>query len=125
MSRFVRAAAGILVVALLQLVLLESGYACLAMSDGSAAGATMAGMTMPGESGSSDRPAGDGQEQAPCEFPWAPNGCQSIAPCAPAAVTVASAPAVSAFLLHDAPMTLVQLAPAAPSRAPELPPPRA
>jgi len=124
MSRFVRAAAVTLVVALLQLVLLESGYACLAMPAGPG-DVAMAGMSMPAEGESPSNPTDAGEDQAPCEFPWAPNGCETMAPCAPAAVTTVATQPAPDSRLEDGPLTLVELTPSSPSRAPELPPPRA
>jgi len=124
MSRFARATAMTLVVALLQLVLLESGYACLAMP-GSPGDGAMAGMSMPAQGDLATNPAHSGEGQAPCEFPWAPNGCQTMAPCAPAAVTTVATQEAPYVSLGARPPMLAELAPSSPSRAPELPPPRA
>lgn len=62
---------------------------------------------------------------APCRFPWAPDGCQSMVPCSPAAVasTVAQVEAITA---RHGPITAwTWLTPPSVSSAPELPPPRA
>ena len=108
-------------IVLLQLVLVVGGYACVA-DQGSAA---MAGMSMPVPDASQHAPAQQGQQDAPCQFPWAPGGCQTMTPCAPVAITVASATDVRVARTHEAPQTLVLLAPSSVSFAPELPPPRA
>ena len=125
-----RSVALTLILALLQLVLLESGYACAAMpsgqvADGAMASMSMPGMAMPEQANASDSPADAGGEQAPCTFPWAPNGCQTMAPCGPAAMVVATGGNTSDLAAHDGPLTLVELAPSSLSSAPELPPPRA
>lgn len=108
---------------LLQLVLVESGYACRMDTSEMPSGGSMVGMQTPGDE--TMAPPQHEQDEAPCRFPWAPGGCQSMAPCAPAAVTVA---AVEALAACDAAVTawqLVQLAPPPVTQAPELPPPRA
>ncbi len=121
--RLLQPVAVLLTLVLLQLVLVESGYACRMPADGDA---SMAGMPMPGSTRhSSSAPTKKGQPQAPCQFPWAPNGCQIMAPCAPAALTVASSTTTAAARVHVAPLRFEPLAPLSLSIAPELPPPRA
>ena len=128
-----RAVGTLLTLVLFQLVLVESGYACLMPNAGSA-NAPMAGMVMPGMAMTGmAMPDGAGepattqseQERAPCQFPWAPAGCQAMAPCAPSALTVASATIASFTPARVALPQLVVLAPPPIARAPELPPPRA
>lgn len=108
-------------IVLLQLMLVVGGYACVA---GQGA-ASMAGMSMPTADASEHVPARKGQQDAPCQFPWAPGGCQTMAPCAPVAITVASSTGARIERAHEALQTLVLLAPSSVSVAPELPPPRA
>lgn len=111
---------------LLQLVLVESGYACQMAPGVLDSAASMADMQMPAsETASTTAPAQREQEQEPCRFPWAPNGCQSMAPCAPAALTETSVAAEARTQIVAAPWHLVQVAPVPVTRAPEIPPPRA
>lgn len=86
----------------------------------------MAGMSMPGNP-ASPTPASNQHDdsKAPCRFPWAPNGCQNMAPCAPSALTVPSAERLSLPNERVEIRALAALVPLAPSLAPELPPPRA
>ncbi len=111
---------------LLQLVLAGGGFACVMPEGGgmrAAEASSMPGMTMSADAeGSVQSPSSD---KAPCRLPWAPAGCQPMAPCAPA--VVASAALVLA--VPPTPIaevaTLVVLAPPSRSTPPELPPPRA
>ena len=77
--------------------------------------------------GGSANTSGGAQETVPpsCEFPWAPSGCTSMAPCAPAAVAVhrVSLPPLSPGVLAVASASPLQ--PPSETIAPELPPPRA
>src|SRR5215213_3209604 len=70
---------------LLHLVAVESGFACAipAARDGGAAKAGMAGMPGMDMGGDTDDRAPDAP---PCNFPWAPAGCQAMASCAPVAL---------------------------------------
>ncbi len=84
----------------------------------------MPGMEMPS---GPQQPAGGAPEHdhAPCKFPWAPDGCQSMTPCAPLALTSYTQ---SLRAPDDVPSTvapLVVLTPPSQVRPPELPPPRA
>lgn len=74
-----------LVVLLLHLVLVGSGYACGLTSHGRSAG-DMPGMQMGGMQSNTTAPGSVPEKEAPCRLPWAPDGCQSMAACAPAAV---------------------------------------
>ena len=125
MRRLVRPVAFLLTFVLLQLVLVESGYACRMPADVSGQGSAMAGMQMPGAGEHSpSAPTEQHQQKAPCQFPWAPGGCQAMAPCAPSALTVASTATLSFAPERPAPVQLALLAPPALTSAPELPPPR-
>ena len=109
-----------------QLILAGSGFACgmPTMSHaqvGVATGAAMAGMEMP----ASEQPTPSPSDEAPCHLPWAPAGCQPMAPCAPALMT-------SAMVTFDGPAPVVEtvreqhaIAPPTRTVPPELPPPRA
>ena len=126
MRRLVRPVAFLLSFVLIQLVLVESGYACRAPADGSGQGSAMAGMRMPdGGEHSPSAPGDEHQQKSPCQFPWAPGGCQAMASCAPSALTVASTATLSYPPERPAPVQLALLAPPALTSAPELPPPRA
>jgi hypothetical protein len=126
MRPLVRPVAFFLSFVLLQLVLVESGYVCRMPANGPVGASDMAGMQMPGRADHSPTaPAQHDKQDAPCRFPWAPNGCQAMAPCAPAAVTVASAVIASFAPAANVLPQLVALAPPALTMAPELPPPRA
>jgi hypothetical protein len=112
----------------LVLVLAESGFACstgdmagmrMGAASGSAARSDMAGMPMPGGD------HGRAPEQTPCRFPWAPAGCRDMAPCAPAALAVAAAPAAAPMPAHDAVVRVRVSAPRSIETPPEPPPPRA
>ena len=103
---------------LLQLVFVGSGYVC-AMPHAGDTGGQMAGMAM-----HTDHHAPP-DKQAPCRFPWAPDGCQSMAPCAPAALTSPTqvlSPAPQPVTIVPA---LTVLTPPSQTSPPELPPPRA
>ena len=124
MRRLARPIAVILSLVLLQLVLVESGYACRGPAAGPAS--DMAGMQMPGNTEHSpSAPTQQDQQDGSCRFPWAPTGCQAMAPCAPSALTVATANVASAPSERNALEPLIMLAPPAVNSAPELPPPRA
>lgn len=66
-----------------------------------------------------------GTPPASCDFPWAPDACLSMAPCAPVAIVAQHVvlPDVSSPRLYVS-STLV-LQPPSETLAPELPPPRA
>lgn len=102
-----------------QLVFVESGYACSRMDSEMGA---MAGMSTP-SAVHVEGPAPAGQ-QPPCRFPWAPDGCQSMAPCAPATIVAASR------MLSEPPAPIVAipllavLMPPSATSPPDLPPPR-
>lgn len=132
---FRRVAALISSLLLLQLVLVGSGFACAmpmpmgqqsppAANAASTAVSDMVGMDMSGSQreASSKAPASD---RSPCRFPWAPAGCQSMAPCAPVAMAqaaeVASLPVTGAYVVA----ALDVLTPPSRSTPPELPPPKA
>jgi hypothetical protein len=125
MRRLARSVASLLSLVLLQLVLVESGYACRMPTTGPVGASEMAGMQMPAGADHASAPAPHDQQESPCRFPWAPNGCQTMAPCAPSALATASTGIASLAATRMAPAQLVLLAPTALSSAPELPPPRA
>ena len=122
-------------VLLLHVMWVGSGFACdmpdmgaptaaVGMADMEMPAEAMAAMDTPGISvqPSSEAPAHD---HAPCELPWAQDGCQSMAPCAPLAV----ASPVESLRLADHVLSAVEsqlfLTPPSQVRTPELPPPRA
>lgn len=131
MRRSVRRIAALLSGALLlQLVLVGSGFACalpmqMATDAPGADMTAMAGMDMPSTDAAPIPASTPAPDDAPCRLPWAPAGCQSMAPCAPtvvasAVVTVSLPPGAVATEV-----TLAVLGPLTRSIPPELPPPRA
>jgi hypothetical protein len=103
------------------LVLLGSGFGCAWAS--SASSTSMAAMRIAGVQHNASQP--DDRAPSGCQFPWAPGGCQSMAPCAPVALqSVTFALAASGSIPEGAPPFVV-IAPRSLTRAPELPPPRA
>jgi hypothetical protein len=123
MCRRVRPLRAILVVVFLQLLLVESGYACLAQRTESDGSVSMAGMTMPEAVLGGSAPAAPGG-RTPCRFPWAPDGCQTMAMCAPAILAVNSMALPLPDVLYGTPVTREPLEHLSESLAPELPPPR-
>jgi hypothetical protein len=125
MRRVRRPIAILMSLVLAQLMLVLGGYACVMRGSGAAMTASMPGMSMPVTVEIAPTGTSNGN-QAPCEFPWAPGACQGMAPCAPAALIVAStAPDVAGKRVPESALTLELIAPASLSLAPELPPPRA
>ena len=110
----------------LVLVLAESGFACSrdemagmrasATVEDTVAANGMAGMPMP------PTPV---PHPKPCRFPWAPNGCRDMAPCAPAALAVAALMPIPAAPVPDALVTARVTVPPSVETPPEPPPPRA
>lgn len=124
--RLVRPIAVLVILVLLQLVLVESGYACCMAPVGTAPGVAMADMQMPGSADHSPAaPTQPDEQQVPCRFPCALSGCQAMASCALPALTVASTANALFAPARVAPPQLVLLAPLSLSLAPEPPPPRA
>jgi hypothetical protein len=117
---------------LANLIWVGSGYACVMPGMGHSMGSTttadatgraMAEMNMAGTTATTDKPPQD--QTPPCRFPWVPDGCQSMTPCAPHAIIA------HAFVLampNATPVRVAELAvltPPSALRAPDLPPPRA
>lgn len=135
-----RLAAFVSGVMMLVLLLAESGFACTMpdMASSARAGAGMSAMAhMPGMTGMVGMaemaritaPDGtaptEGQDEAPCRFPWAPSGCRDMAPCAPAALTVAAWRGEGGARVHEVQRAAAVLVPLSFGTPPELPPPRA
>ena len=143
-----RLAALVTMLVTLLLVLTESGYACSGASMAGMAGmgatsrsgagaptaaasadpmASMPGMPgMPAAHQSETQTGPQGApDQGPCRFPWAPDGCRDMAPCAPAALAVATATPLPPAHTPEARLTLRVAAPASLDTPPEPPPPRA
>ena len=117
------------VLVMLQSMLLGSGVLCAmptmgGMSDRGAS--EMAHMNM-------DRapapmpatPPAPAHDQTPCHLPWAPAGCHTMAPCAPAVITSRVIAILPAALVSGDVGPLVLLAPTSIDTPPEPPPPRA
>jgi len=112
---------------LLQLVFVGSGYVCSAMGVPGMSSGRMDAMDMGGparvdQHAPAPTPAND---HGPCRFPWAPDGCQSMAPCSPAAVTSETLTLVSPPTIISVAPELSVLTPPSQTSPPELPPPRA
>lgn len=131
---FRRVAALVSSLLLLQSVLIGSGFACalpMPMGQPTPAGAelstAMSDMTGMDMSGSQQQPSSKapGSDGSPCRLPWAPAGCQSMAPCAP--VAIAETAEVASPLVRGAYSiaALDVLTPPSRSTPPELPPPKA
>jgi len=115
---------------LVAFVLVTSGFACI----DAASPDTMAKMGMTRSAAKSGvivhasaatLPASAPAPTAPCRFPWAPDGCQSMVPCAPAALTSATAGLGHSNAVPDRIAVGVSLTPLSVTTPPELPPPRA
>ncbi len=122
-SRLTGALTSLLLVAF---VLVTSGFTCttpaasdgmkaMGMTSGHADGLTTAQNVSPIQKA----PA------APCKFPWAPDGCQSMVPCAAAALASPAATLDRSALVPERVASYVQIAPLSVTTRPELPPPRA
>src|SRR5436190_3672767 len=136
MRRFRRVTAVFVSVFLANLTWVGSGYACVMPPMAHTVGASAqsadvmtddtAGMNMSQAAPGMHQAARDSAppQNAPCRFPWAPDGCVSMAPCAPVAVAshalVLDAPNVTP--LDASAMTV--LTPPSELPAPDVPPPR-
>lgn len=114
-----RIIAALSAVFVLQLVFVGSGYAC-ARPDASGPMADMGMATM----AHGGQPATT-HHGTPCRFPWAPDGCQSMAPCAPAAIVAPMHGVVDLPPLVAPVPVLSVVTPPSVISPPELPPPRA
>jgi hypothetical protein len=121
MHRWRRLTAALSALFVLQLVFVESGYAC-SMSRMTGDTTSMAGMSMPPVAQTA-QPA-PAQQRSPCRFPWAPDGCQSMAPCAPATIVTASPTLSDPAAPVAAIPVLAVLTPPSTTSPPDLPPPR-
>ena len=106
-------------------MIVASGFTCIALAGSD----HMAAMGMSSPHATAPTPAQDEspvqQPAPPCKLPWAPDGCQSMVPCAPAAlassvVALDQSISISERAVADLPEALASV-----TRAPELPPPRA
>jgi len=121
---------------MLHLLLVGSGDACvlpavaraahsLSAADGTPAG-DMTGMAMPSHSAPSDGRECDGSGGPPTGHEQPAPACQSMAPCAPAALAATPAAVERPTTLVEAgPLGVVVLVPPSRTSAPEPPPPRA
>ena len=111
---------------LVAFVLVTSGFAC--MTRGSSDNMTAMAMTSGGTNGQAtaqDVAPVQKAPAAPCNFPWTPDGCQSMVPCAAAALASATSVLhrtghVPERVMPGAAITLLSV-----TSPPELPPPRA
>ena len=120
-----RATSLVVTLFLMNLSLVEAGFACAASTPSMR---VMAGIAMDASTtrdAQVTQKSEDGTPARDCEFPWAPGGCQSMVPCAPTTLAAASAVfAQSPALRSDIPRLVVSRPPSL-TRPPELPPPRA
>ncbi len=109
-----------------------SGFAC-DMTGGAAMAAPdmmadMSGMSMPGmdmTGMTQEKSGGESGHHAPCDFPWVPEGCQSMTPCAPIALASASELLRAPDAMPSSIADLAVLTRPSIKLPPELPPPRA
>ena len=115
---------------LVAFVLVSSGFACVE----SAGRDTMAKMGMAPPATNSGAivhaiaatlPASAPAPTAPCRFPWAPDACQSLVPCASAAIASATAALGHISAVPERIAVGISLTPLSVTSPPELPPPRA
>ena len=134
MPRLTRITALFVSLLLAHLVWVGSGFACVMPGMGQSESAAMSGMDMRGvDMAGMDMPSHAEQHQSatpahdhvPCKFPWAPDGCQSMAPCAPVALTSHAQSLRAPDSVPTSVASLVVLTPPSQVRPPELPPPRA
>jgi hypothetical protein len=107
-------------------VLVTSGFACIA--PGSSQDMTTMGMISAHADGQAAAQNVAPVQQAPatpCKFPWAPDGCQSMVPCAPAALASSAAALNRGGSAPERVASDVAVAPLSVTTPPELPPPRA
>lgn len=106
-------------------MLVASGFTCIA----SASSESMAAMGMTSPTAASQTHAQDHapvqQPVPPCKLPWAPDGCQSMVPCAPAALASSAVDLNRIVSPSERAIADLPEAPTSVTRAPELPPPRA
>lgn len=112
-----------------------SGFVCTMseMHDPSPAMAALdtAGEGMPGmDMAGTTHPAGDlghapPHDHSPCNLPWSPGGCKSMAPCGPTALATSPEPVRVPAAVPSALDGLAILTPPSATRSPEPPPPRA
>jgi hypothetical protein len=112
-----------------------SGFACTMSAMGQSSRTTMAamdmssadmtGMDMAGTAASGDMGHTPSHDHEPCNLPWAPAGCESMAPCGPTAL--ASSPQLVRVpaAVPSAVSELAVLTPPSTNRSPEPPPPKA
>ena len=115
---------------LVAFVLVSSGFACGDLPGRDTMGKM--GMappaTNPGAIGhaiAATLPASAPAPTAPCRFPWAPDACQSLVPCASAALASATAPLGHVSAVPGRIAAGIPLTPLSVTSPPELPPPRA
>lgn len=111
---------------LVAFVLVTSGFACVAPADHQ--GMAVMGMTPGHSEGQATLQNGalvHKVPSAPCKFPWAPEGCQAMVSCAPAALASASTALDRGASVPDRVITDARVTPLSVTASPELPPPRA
>ena len=135
MRRTRRITALFAVLLLANLIRVGSGFACVmpmstdamgSMDDDAAATSNVAagGMAdMPGMAAPA-RDANPAHQEMPCKFPWAPDGCRLMTPCAPLALASVDPVLVQPNVLAVQPERLIVLTPHSAVRAPDRPPPR-
>ena len=132
MRRFRRLTALLTCIWMIHLVLVGSGFTCVMPAMDAMHGMTMGDVAQsaPGSERATMQDALDPTEpsaptERPCDLPWAPDGCQSMVPCAPAALAAAPDVVPTPRAVHAGVTGSVVLAPPSLLIPPELPPPRA
>lgn len=121
---------------LLHVMWAGSGFACTMSAMGQSSLTTMAAMEMsPADMAGMDMagtatPSGDmehtpSHDHEPCNLPWAPDGCESMAPCGPTALASSPELVREPAAVPSTVSELAVLTPPSPNRSPEPPPPRA
>jgi hypothetical protein len=111
---------------LVAFVLVTSGFACVVPADHQ--GMAAMGMTTghsEGQATVQNAALLHKVPSAPCTFPWAPEGCQAMVSCAPAALVSATTALDGGASVPEQVIADARVTPLSVTKSPELPPPRA
>jgi hypothetical protein len=106
-------------------VLVTSGFACITPSSQDMTAMGMTSTHAAAQATAQNVAPVQKAPAAPCKFPWAPDGCQSMVPCAPAALASPAATLNHGASVPERTAPYIAVAPLSVATAPELPPPRA
>ena len=134
-DRIRRATALLVILLLAQLTLVGSGFTCLAdpMAGGGNEMASMPGMEgmagpmsdMDGSRSNNTDPRPSTPSSDSCDFPWAPQGCALMVPCAPHAIATRPVGSEAPGAPGHAELAWQLDTPPSAVRTPDTPPPRA